>query len=345
MKWIKVIAINAGILCLCLGMIEAVLHFMPIKYKILPPLEPRGYAVYDPEMGYDIKTNFPTTTSSFYDLSYEVSSNELGCFDYPYLGEGPYIYLTGDSFAWGWTPLYEKWGKVIEKETGIRTLTCGVNGFGTKQELLKAKKILSSLKNTPKVIVVGYLGANDVDDDALFPNYTVENGYRVRSDNLSRKTGAALAFKQWLSADVILYNLVKNKVYPSVRTMFRPETTQSAPVSLEAVVEGDAYKSHIQNVLGFKKLAQDTGAKLLFVLIPSKNELIEGKTSWNDALKSHLDQHSIAYIDLFADVSAAYQAGEKLYWEYDGHWNQNGNKLAGELVTKALRSKEMIRSY
>ena len=111
---------------------EGILRLTP--YKDLLPLAgiPNGYYVSDRDSGYDLAVSFPTSTQRFRGGSNPIWSNNLGCFDMPYNGEQPYIYLTGDSFAWGFSPLEDKWGKVVESNIGVRVLTCGVAGEDTK---------------------------------------------------------------------------------------------------------------------------------------------------------------------------------------------------------------------
>lgn len=343
MKWIKIVAINVGIFIIFLFIIEGIFHLSQIKYKILPPLEPWGYSVADTTTGYDIVHNFPTTTSSFYDLSYQVSSNELGCFDYPYGGDTPYIYVTGDSFAWGWTALNDKWGKVIERETGIRTLTCGVNGYGTKQELLKTEKTISLIGKPPTTIIVGYLGANDVDDDAMFPNYTVQNGYRVHSWDVHPSNDFFLKTKEFFAINSVLFNILKNRIYPSILNVFK-KASQVGAISEQpiSVIETVAYKKHIENVLGFKILADAYKANLLFVLIPSKNDIAGDNAYLNENLKKHLDHNGIAYIDLYPDMKKAVREGRKVYWDFDGHWNTEGNRLAGDIIVQYLKQQREL---
>lgn len=159
-------------------LIEVALHFTSHKYRYVSPQAPKGYFQYDAELGYDITPSYATSTHHFDDSSYSVWSNSLGCFDAEYDGTSPYIYVTGDSMAWGFTPFKDKWGKGIEKVLGTRTLTCGVNGYGTRQELIKARRTLDKLSTDPNVIVVSYY-ENDAADDKNFPNYGVYHGYVV----------------------------------------------------------------------------------------------------------------------------------------------------------------------
>src|SRR4029078_10187614 len=128
------------------------------SFRALLPYEgtPRYYYAPDRNSGYTITPNFATSTHRFADSSYPIWSNNLGCFDNAYQGETPYTLLVGDSFAWGFTPFSDKWGTIVERETGERVLKCGVGGYGTIQELANAKEILAEASSSPERIIVSY---------------------------------------------------------------------------------------------------------------------------------------------------------------------------------------------
>lgn len=251
----------------------------------------------------DIRPNFPTTTIPFPEGPYEVWSNELGCFDMPYRGEEPYIYLTGDSFAWGFAPFENKWGTQLENLLGIRILKCGVIAFGTKQELQKAANDLARLP-VPKLILVSYF-INDVNDD-----------YRLL-DNTSDYGNMVIAF---LTHHSILYNLAKRIILPDSFTF---------PDSL------DAYHEHFKNIREFKKLADTHGTKLVFVLIRGHNNY--------DLVRAFMEREGIPYLNIsasFREIAAA--TTTSFSWTYDGHWNTNANTLASFLIAQELFEKGLL---
>lgn len=162
--------------------LEFVLRLTPLVRLLPNPGIPRYYYQADREIGYDIAPNFPTTTSTFRaegltDTSHDIWSNELGCYDIPYHGEQPYVLLLGDSFTWGYAPFDDIWGTVVEKNIGTRILKCGVAGFGTQQELVKAERLLKKLPS-PSLLLLAY-NANDAADDANMPNRFVYNGMLI----------------------------------------------------------------------------------------------------------------------------------------------------------------------
>ena len=75
----------------------------------------------------------------------------------------------------------------------MRVLKCGVTGYGTKQEFLKARRVIGTLASPPRLVIVAYFG-NDLHDDLGSPTKLVYNGQLMRrSDDAPRDLDAAQA--------------------------------------------------------------------------------------------------------------------------------------------------------
>jgi len=91
------------------------------------------------------------------------------------------------------------------------------------------------------------------------------------------------------------------------------------------------YEKHLQNILGFKELAEKKKSKLLFVLVPGDNE----------KLKPFLQKEHIDFLDLrpiFEKISKE----TPLRWKINGHWNVAGNHLAGFAVSKYIIENNLV---
>lgn len=347
--------------------VEVALHFTNVRFAYIPPLEPPGYLMYDSELGFDITPNFATSTHYFYDSSYNVWSNELGCFDYTYDGISPYIYVAGDSFAWGYTKLPDKWGKVIEKIIGTRTLTCGVSGFGTRQEVIKTRRDLARLKVPPKLILVSYFGGNDPIDDINFPHSVVSGRYRGASGvhcepetlintspiistptcnveepqySLRRKT------KFELYANSVLFMFVYKEVYQRLVVAWS-RNDKNLAVQIDNISDIQ-WSAHMRSVKAFKELADMYNTQLLFVLVPTRQMTRATSTDpkWaNERIKPYLTEYGIQYVDLLPEFQAKVQSirPNPYYWYNDGHWNIEGNRLAGELVSQYILEHGLLK--
>lgn len=342
----------------------------------------RFYFIADEKTGYDITPEFENGVNIFSPyFKHKIWSNKLGCFDTPYENEQFFIYLAGDSFTWGFSPFNDKWGTFIEKLTGKRTLKCGVSGFGTKQELLKAKKILSKLKNNPELIIVGYLPKNDPYDDYDFLKHSVYNGYLITdtSDdykNLSKeerqekfgqkyelfskycmselpKNPVVQRTKCLLSKNSIVYNITKKSTKSIVKSVLGENFIDKIGLvnitpPKKTVLESDIFEKHFESIRQFKKFAEEQNARLLFVIIPSIEEIYtEGLSENNkeslseyEKVKRFLRKENIDFIDLAPEfLKYAYN---DFYWEIDRHLNIEGNHITGFIVSKFILENNFI---
>ncbi len=180
MNWIKNLTpkISLIVFGLVVGLLiaEGILRILGRKPLGENYIYPRWYYTAT-DYGYDINRNFwPPAVAHVESFEYPVWSNDIGCFDNP-PSANPKILIVGDSFTWGYTPFEEKWGTILERELRAGTLKCGVSGFGTKQSLIKAANLLRSFPSV-KVVIYSYC-LNDLDDDYLYPHFTVIGGHRL----------------------------------------------------------------------------------------------------------------------------------------------------------------------
>ncbi len=298
-------------------LVDVLLHFSQVQYRYVSPQAPKGYFQFDPELGYDIVPNFATSTHRFSDLNYPMWGNSIGCFDTEYDGSTPYIYVGGDSMAWGFARLEDKWGKKVQNLLGIRTVTCGVNGFGARQEVIKARRTISKLPEPPKVMIVTYFN-NDVGDDTVFPNYNIVDGYvvfgqgqcsleqKLEISPLEATSTCNVApmkypwfqyFKFKLGLNSVLYSMVSQSFGKKIKSALQPykdhlgflspifpwlvppkPTEVEKEIAVQQTNTDLVWKFHESNVLAMKKLADSYGAKLMFIVIPDDESVYATST-------------------------------------------------------------------
>ncbi len=381
MSWIKKYVLNGLLLIVSVAatlvFIEVALHFTQLKQMYLYPLSVSSgeYFKWDARLGYDIAPGVSTTTHEFWDLSYPIWSNRFGCYDYAYDGRTPYIYLAGDSFAWGYTPLEQKWGKVVERSSGLRMFTCGVPGYGTRQEVIKAQRVITEAAHPPKLIILAHF-EDDEGDDANFPAYTAYNGYVVPawvycdpdfllavSPFVATSTcnvpepqyPLVQKIKIELSAHSVLYMIAKKQFQApdklrSILKVVAPSWLEQngllhphqAQFDDRSTTAGDEryWDAHFANIQAFKKYADSVNSKFLVVLIPFK-EMVQATSTdprWaTERTKAYLAAHGIQYIDLLPVLRAVDPTGSVLYWPHDVHWTPAGNALVGSLVSDYIK--------
>lgn len=360
-------AVFVASMVLMIMCVEAVLRFTSFA-KFLPyDGVPQYYYTASRDTGYDISNNAATSTHRFSDASYPLWSNNVGCFDYPYNNEQPYIYLAGDSFTWGFTPFDDKWGTVLEAHIGQRVVKCGVPGSGTKQQYIKAQNILSTLPN-PSRIIVGYF-ANDKGDDAAFPNSLVYQGKLIKNlsgdptltyDQLEARLPQYAEWAQqycmwnmpahptlqrvkcYLRMHSILYLLAQQTVkdiVPMAALRAIGIVNQDPP---SVAVTDESEKTHFENVAAFKALAAAHRTKLLFILIPPQEDVYSSATSTTyAAVTAFLNEQGIEYFDPLTQFrEAASATTTSFYWPTDPHLNPIGNHLLGYVVAEHMLAEQ-----
>jgi hypothetical protein len=376
-KTLAGLGLVAASIILVLILVETGLRFTPYKNLLAFSRShvPEGYYRPDPVMGYDIRENFPKTDIFLNDgVKYPIWSNEIGCFDAPYGGEKDFVLLVGDSFAHAFAPFQDKWGAGMESLLGMRVLKCGVSGFGTKQAALKADSTCARVRQTPRLIVVGYF-MNDFIDDYLFPQYSVTDGYFYITKRLVDRTSGAIAEKVrtkppkslriWLKQHSIGYNL-----YERAMMRFSPSGEErvihveavdgrcSDPSTCEYPWLTKAWQAHIDNIRSFRALAHAPDSKVLFVLIPARGQIYPFLHGETDPLldrkyaivRKELEKAGLPSLDLlpllraYANTTPRKSLDPKtdLYWAMDGHWNIKGNHLAGLLVSEYILEKDLV---
>ncbi|MDI6801168.1 MAG: hypothetical protein QMD01_03790 [Thermodesulfovibrionales bacterium] len=393
--------INAGLtvisILVTLVILEIILRVAVVDLRPVFSRYPQHYFKADKELGYDINEKYGRKFEFMVEgKSFPVWSNELGCYDEPYRGEKKPILLLGDSFIWGYAPFEHKMGAVIEKTISKRVLKCGVTGFETNGELIKAKRIAKLTKIEPELIIVGYFIKNDLTERWAYPNRTVVDGYLLEQTGIkSNVTGERKHFsreeleeqfrkyrrkrlKQWFSENLALYRAADNAI-KNIKTM-AADSGISRKFALNSDIKRskeqerelipmqspekypwlkEAWDTHLSDIKEFADYAKSIKARLLFVVIPDKEQVYDFLKSKNPdidyelpnkILKDFFVKNGIEYLDLMpyfkkiADQSPRkYLNSENdLYYRNDGHWNIKGNHMAGLLISKYILENALI---
>ncbi len=375
---IKKVLANLGLACLTvlltLLLLEGALRFTPYRnlLSFTRSHVPQYYYRTDPVTGYDISENFPKTQVFLDDgVGYPIWSNGIGCFDRPYNGEKDFILLVGDSFTHAFASFEDKWGTLMEANLGTRVLKCGVSGYGTKQASLKADRTCALVGRSPQLIVVGYT-MNDFMDDYLFPEYSVVDGYfyitkALRDTNTGEistrvRRKPPVSPRIWLKRHSILYNLFETFTKRYSRQEERVLWTEAIGGECSDTLKCPhpwlerAWKSHFEEIRNFGKLGHSGNAKVLFVIIPTKEQVYPSPANEKNGdldrkyaiIPENMKKEGMLYIDLLplfrklADRTATRNPSLDLYWAKDGHWNVRGNRLAGLLVSQYILEQNLV---
>jgi hypothetical protein len=309
-------------------------------------MAPRFYYVADSVNGHDIAKDFAGGPFIFpeyiraYGAPYTVSSNRLGCRDRSFDQQNGYVLLLGDSYTWGYVPLEETWGAILEQLVGIRVLKCGVGGYGTRHERHKLEAVVAKA-GRPRLVVVGYVG-NDLIDDYLYPERTVIDGYmvprfaladekrgdrkeysdeelqaRLRSVLEQRPDGFTAAVKDVLANHSILYDRFRHsETFRRVADQLGLAEPAPSLVGLGVyryITEypwlKQAWQEHLANLRQLKSAVEAVGASMLVVMIPNVAQVYEflqdPDEHWREYRHNQLTQfferEDIAFLDLLPE--------------------------------------------
>jgi hypothetical protein len=378
---------NAALIIFSLAMalicLEVALRFTSYKYLLTRDRHLRYYYQADPIKGFDIKPNVKSIPLSVDNrIEYRIWSNELGCFDEPYHGEKQFILLVGDSFTHSFAPFQDKWGTQLQKLLNDRVLKCGVTGYGTGQELAKAKEVIKQVKNQPHLIIVGYFW-NDLSDDYSFPNLTVVDGFLVPSMQYKDPKTNKLRTEK-LMKPYTLWEKLFSGTYPlSVGEMIRYYLDQHLIImnlindTLARILPGEKFdwanankfmafapeetnwqdwQRHLQNLTAFKDLAAAAQANLLVVLIPTNLQVYPFLAPHpgfdlerpNRVLARFLKAQGIDYLDLLPLMRTYADATPRpgLNPDKDLYWRHNSHwSIRGEHLVALLVSRYILEHH
>jgi hypothetical protein len=282
------------------------------------------------------------------------------------------IITLGDSLTFGHgVEDEEAWPAIIARSLSrSRVINLGLSGAGPQQYLRVYETF--GIKLRPKVVLVGLFVRNDFWDEDLFDRWLrsgTGGNYMVWRD-FGRPKGVSFSPQQpvvslirtlqWRSHLIArrshLINLLLyvrggiNRWNPSEVKIF-----QTAGGSRLELLPGD-FKSKtagawpdrrefqlvLQSLKRIHSTAAANGTHILVIFQPSKEEIympLLGEALPDPArpLKTELEKHRIDYLELAPAFRQRAEAGEKLFFEVDGHPNTRGYGLIGEIVLSHLK--------
>jgi len=337
---------------------------------------PQYYYISNNQRGFDIATNRKDNKhyiqKDFINtIEYDIWSNSLGCFDIEHKNLSNYIYLAGDSYAWGYTPFENKFGTILEASLSIPIIKCGVSHTGQKHQLSKAKEVIAKIGIPPKIILVLWT-QNDPANDHFHPHSTVIDGWQVNKvvlnnndeqviveDSILRnkikqvisKKDRKLAklvkeghtFKGFLRKYSIISHIVNKTLYlfkaknEKISNLQRPNPENLKSIYLHSAMEYSNLKIYpYNNIYTQKNKEALMNFKIYADSMGSKLIVIlesRGQNQLSEVLH-YLKGSGITYYDL-----GSYQDLNKpgLRWQLDGHWNKEGNTVVATLLHKILK--------
>jgi lysophospholipase L1-like esterase len=341
-RWRQNLAVLTVTSLLCFGATEVALRLVAPVQTFVNPL--RAFHRHDPDLGW---TGTPNLKARFRHVDFDVlvrsdanGFRERQTTNAPGPGS-PLCLVLGDSYTWGWgVENGEVFTDVMQNELGslADVRNCGVNAYGTLQELLLLQRCLTNGLR-PRLVIVMFC-FNDFYDNinpaAVRPSLAVD-GERVTlrnhpvAERIEGPFGKLVKQSHLFSAiDYMLaFTKEKRRTTELQRQAFPNRTVAAGPRAAMAYT-----------LAGFKQTCDRAGAGLWFVRVPAFNEFLPGADAeTGDTLKALCDQAGVQLLELAPEFRATGNRPTDFYFPHDAHWTAKGHQLVGRTLAGRFRQE------
>jgi hypothetical protein len=344
------------------GLIRLVANVLPAETQSQLINTPSRRGVSHPYIGYLHKPNNPLIIAGkdFRAVHHTDVHGFRNASPWP---NGADIVAVGDSLTFGYgVEDGQTWPALLDRDLQLgRVINLGLIGAGPQQYLSVYETFGVQLR--PRILLVGLFVRNDFWDSDLFDrwlNSRVGGNYMVWRDfgrpQSIRGKRATLRWKSYLLArESYLLNLLhevwrigKRQPLPEPKFFQFPDGTylQLFPGDFDNKVEAAKPNRHefrlvVEALQQIHTIATEQGTHALMIFQPSKEEVYlpllgEPRPDPSFPLRQVLDESGIGYLDLTPLFRARAEAGEKLFFEVDGHPNTRGYALIAEGIGSYL---------
>ena len=349
-------------LILCLVLWESALRLFP---RLLPPGIRQRFEVTSQSMGvshpYIGHLHTPNITGTLQGKDFKATHHTDA---YGFRNVWPWpaaadIVVVGDSFVFGYGVMDQQaWPAVLNHALPqYCTLNLGLIGAGPEQYLRVYETFGRQMQ--PRVLLIGMLMANDGWDAVMFDHWLAlgaTGNYMKWRDygryiftprdpieglkNLGRRYSylynlAQGAYKTWRWGGLEILPFADGSQLQLVPSQLGEATARAQP-------DQPGFDLILKALTRLHTLATANNTHVLVIFQPGKEEVylpLLGKPAVDPGAALHLalDQQGIDTLDLTNAFRQHAQAGERLFFEVDGHPNQYGYKLIAQEVLAHLK--------
>ncbi|MBN1383313.1 MAG: SGNH/GDSL hydrolase family protein [Elusimicrobia bacterium] len=251
------------------------------------------------------------------------------------------ILLLGDSVAFGLcVRMNQSWAYLLEKKINEKTknryiiINTGVPGYGQEEEIKFFKT--RGKKLNPDIVLTQFCW-NDLGHNIL---YSVQNGYLS-----AFREGTVSKVKIFLNLHSRLYTFIVLRIKSSKwwQRKRRDRRLLLAPQFVTDSRIEERFKITENYLIELDKEIKSTGAKHYIVLIPDKDFINLKRMEYLTAAFLELCKKlDISVINLYPEFKSHFEKGENLYFKIDPHWNEEGNRVAADVIYRKLINKLKI---
>lgn len=338
---------------------------------------PRYLFIPDSNLGYKIKPLFKTK-HCLGEFKVDININSRGLRDTEdFIQEenGLRILALGDSFTFGiGVNQQATYPNQLEEAIRAQGINCevinaGIPGYGTRQEVAFFKNY--GLEYAPKIVILGFLMANDAEDN--LGNYIVKNGFIITKDSKYPELPLSkfYIFKSFIRKHSSLYCFIvsrlKSNVYARNIILKLGLITDLIPAELQFYKKD--YSNRVKTCYGVTKLMLrelkrrciDNNTELLIIGIPLKTQVYQ--KAWETAKKQYAlkddefdidlpnkmmsefcKEEKINFLDLLPSFRKLAQQGKQLYYIIDGHLNEEGHKITAKFIYSFLEEHKYFKN-
>lgn len=255
------------------------------------------------------------------------------------------IIIFGDSMVEGLqVPLEERVGPVLEQQLNsvfddckFEVISMAMSGWGQKAELSALRE--QGFKYQPDVVVVCFLGSNDVRDNSTSLTAKINKATYMclSSSPMLWMQRAQLQFAPFV------YNKVFNLLTKRYRRSLTPIGNNVFDISYSKEME-EAWEETEQAILEMQDECKRHNAFLCIMSV----DLKQGQAGKMDFSKSasimegFCLNHNIPFADMAPAANEHPQGISNFRWKYDAHWNANGHSLTAQTIIDLLVAQEII---
>jgi hypothetical protein len=311
----------------------------------------------DPDTGYVFRPNYEQEMITIETVSHW-RSNSLGIRADRDFGPKPSgvvrILALGDSFTVSHrTELSEAWPAIVEQRltragrqgVTFESVNAGHPGWGTMQQAIWYRK--HGLGLDPDIVLVA-LTPNDITDNAHEPPgpFTAIDGNMVNAGSTRMQLARFLHRQRWYS---LPGRLERSHVAEVIRnaTFGKNEGPELAACHEQLDAEEERlHRLTEQYILQVRDLATSQGASVGLLLLTFREQLGAMAPGYDGSVfgrrwMAFAQDHGIPAVDTYDAFRR--HSGPPLYWRWDSHYTQEGNRLAGEAAADLVSQMLELR--
>jgi hypothetical protein len=286
-----------------------------------------------------------------YDVDLIINSKGLRDREFPYAKAAGVrrILCLGDSYTCGYgVEANDTFPKVLERILNTRSpheatwevLNGGVGSTGTAHQLAFFKT--EGYKYGPDFVILCFCQANDFGDNQICGLYSLLGDRLVKHDAPFTGPRRMQRIVKWIPGYNTLFarsHLLNFLKYRAARFHYRQLAQESEPTASRPATAPSTDPLTCKLVIALRDACSKHHARLLLTVIPYPDccELPPHTAGFVEFAQSQ----GIPYVDLAPRFVEDLRRGVQNYHPHDRHWNENGHRLAAQVISNYLVCNEL----